>query len=126
MKKPLLISLLASFLIGYLEWSGTESMFIFELEYDLLVHAGAKYKAFLHPFILIPFAGQVIILIALFHRKPGKKIILAGLICMSCIILFLFFIGMLTSNVRIAGSTIPFIITGILILKELKKDKKMP
>jgi hypothetical protein len=38
--------------------------------------------------------------------------------------LFILFIGITGHNIRIAGSTIPFFIAGILVIQNLRADKK--
>lgn len=123
MKKLLNLGLLLTSLFGYLEWGTDQQAFLFQVEMELLLKIGNDIKAFLHPFILIPLAGQLMILYSLFQRTPGRKLSLIGLACLSTIMLLLFFIGLITLNIKILLSALPFIITGIFVLRYNWKRK---
>jgi len=116
-KRLLNISLLLTSLIGYLEWGGNNHAFLFQVECDLIFSSKHDSNTFLHPFILVPLCGQLMILYSIFQKTPGKIVSLVGLICLSIIMLFLFFIGLLGLNIKTIMSAIPFIITGILIIR---------
>lgn len=117
MKKLLNILLLFTFLAGYLEWGKNNHVFIFQAEAELFQKAGSNIQSVLHPFILIPFLGQLIIIYTIFQKQPGRLLTLVGLACLSLIMLFLFFIGIISFNVKILGSVIPFLVTGALVLR---------
>lgn len=117
MKKIINSCLFLSSFIGYLEWGKGQHSFIFQVERDLLLKSSNSSDAFLHPFVLIPLSGQLIILYTIFQQKPNRILSLIGLACMSVIMLLLFFIGVTSQNMRILGSTIPFIMSGIFVLR---------
>ncbi len=121
MKRVINILLLLTFLIGYLEWGKGSHVFIFQAEADLFVKLVADPLSVLHPLIIIPFLGQILILVSVFQRNPGRLLTLLGLGCLSIIILFLFFIGIISPNFRILISTVPFIVTAIFVLKYFRK-----
>jgi hypothetical protein len=125
MKKLLNACLFISFLFGYLEWSRVEHLFIFQAEWDIFKKTLIDPVSVLHPFTLIPFAGQILILYSLFQKIPGRIITIVGTACMGILMLMLFIIGMLSLNIKIAGSTLPFLILAFFILK-LHWKKKMP
>lgn len=123
MKKLLNVCLLLSFLIGYLEWGKTSHLFIFQAEAELFSKALNNPQGVLHPFILIPFAGQLLLLYTLFQKEPGKVLTFVSLGCLGLLILFLFLIGLMSRNVKMIVCALPFIVTGILIMRYYRKKK---
>lgn len=117
MKKLLNAALLLTSLIGYLEWGGGNSEFLFQIEYDLIFGALKDPNNFKHPFVLLPMLGQALILITLFQKTPGRTLTLIGLACMSLLMLFILLSGVLGMNVRVVLSTLPFVITGIFVVR---------
>jgi len=116
--------LLLTSLVGYLEWSGGQHGFLFQLEYVLIAKASHDPGSILHPFVLVPLSGQLIILYTLFQKMPGRVLTLVGLACLSLIILMLLLVGALALNVKIIISTVPFIITAVFVLQ--KNRKRVP
>jgi hypothetical protein len=118
MKPKLLnISLLLSAQFGYMEWGGNQRSWLFEAEAAIVVKAMHDIQFALHPLILIPFTGLIILVSTLFQKHPGFKPTLAGMICLATLLLFLFVIGCMALNIIMILSTIPFILTSALILK---------
>src|ERR1035441_5347881 len=110
MKRLINICLLLTFLIGYLEWGKNHSVFIFQIEAEIFLKGKNDFKSILHPLIVIPFLGQIVILCTIFQQKVSRILSLLGLACLSTLMLLLFVIGLLTLNIKIAGSSLPFII----------------
>jgi hypothetical protein len=126
MKRLINICLFLAFLVGYLEWGKNQHAFIFKMETEILVKGFNDFKSIFHPLILIPFAGQIMILVTIFQKKISRLLSLAGLACLSTLMLLLFIIGLLSFNFKVTGSTIPFMIAGIFVLKyHWKKSKQM-
>jgi len=124
MKKKLLnLLLLLSFQFGYLEWGKNNGLFIFKAEQEIFSKALSDFKGVVHPFILIPLLGMVLLVITLFQSVPSRRLTLSGLACLSVLMLFLFFIGILSLDWKITLSTIPFIVIGVIILLNNKKAK---
>lgn len=117
MKRILNTCLLLTFLIGYLEWGKGSHLFIFQGEAEVFSKALKEPFSVLHPFILIPFFGQLMLLFSIFQKIPSRFLSLAGLACLGLLMIFLFFIGVSVPNFKILGSTIPFIITGFFVLR---------
>lgn len=107
MRKLLLIGLQVSFLFCFLQWSGTSQGFIFQLEYDVLNMAASDPMKVLHPFTLIPFMGQLLLLLALFRRKPSSILEWTGIAFLAILPLLLLVISVLSRNARIGLSVIP-------------------
>ena len=125
-KKVLNISLLLFFMIGYLEWGQSESTFIYHAELDVLSKMVSDPISVMHPLIIAPFAGQVLLLLTLFQQTPGRMMTLMGLACLGSLIIVLFLIGSMSLNFKMIASTLPFIITGILVLFSHRKPKVQP
>jgi cobalamin biosynthesis protein CobD/CbiB len=117
MKNRALIGLLiATSLLGYLEWGGDNKTFLFQAELDVFKQLFSDPKSIVHPFVLLPLFGQLLLLIALFQKKPSKILIYIGISCLALLLGFMFFIGIIQMNVRIFGSTLPFLIVVILTI----------
>ena len=122
------LGLLLSFLICYLEWGHDNSSFVFQTEYLLFFKKSEAVSTFIHPLIIIPFFGQVLILYTLFQKIPGRRITIIGMILLSILVLLITFVGILSLNLKIIVSTLPFILISILILikrKEYKSNSKV-
>jgi hypothetical protein len=117
MKRLLNICLFLLFLLGYLEWGKEHHAFIFQMESETFLKAKDDLKSILHPLILIPFCGQILLIITFFQKEVSRILSLAGLTCLSIFILLLFFVGLISINIKIVASTLPFIITAIFVLK---------
>lgn len=121
-KKGINLALLLSFLAGYLEWGNNYHIFIFQAEGELFSKLISNPLSVLHPFTLIPFAGQLILVFTLFQKEPGKWLTFTGLACLSLLMVFLFFIGVIGMRLKIVASVIPFITLGICAVMYYKKN----
>lgn len=122
------IKILAGLLIifsltPYLEWSGNNKAFLFELEFTVLKQLFTNPQNMLHPLILLPLSGQILLLIYLF-RKIHKTLLYIAIACLGLLILLMFFVGLLTMNFKIILSALPFILTAITTLVFLKRQPK--
>lgn len=120
-RKILNLLLIITSLIGYLEWGTDQKMFLFQGELEVLAKLFQDPVSAAHPFTLLSLLGQIILLITLFQREPGRILTLVGLACLSLLLLFMFLIGVVAFNFKILLSTIPFIITGILVIIESRR-----
>lgn len=116
-KRILNAILFISFLFGYLEWGEGNQMFIFEGEAEVLSKAVKEPASVLHPLILLPFIGQGLILYTIFQKNPSRIFSLIGLACLGLLMSFLFFIGIISPNIKMLLSSIPFVITALLMLR---------
>jgi hypothetical protein len=128
MKKGYGIGLLLSFLICYLEW-GHQRAFIFQMEYEFFVST-ITLSSLLHPFILLPFIGQLLLLYPLFLKDPNPKLILTGMILLGLLAWFIFIISIISLNPEMIACSLPFTLTSILFIRHYKtlnrayKEKK--
>lgn len=119
--KILNILLIITSLLGYLEWGTGQNTFLFQAEIELFWKLFQDPIAVVHPLTLLPLLGQLLLLITLFQRPPSRLLTMVGLVCLSVLLLFIFLIGLLSLNFKILLSTIPFVITGILVIIESKR-----
>ena len=112
-KKLSLLCALFSFLVCYLEWGQNNSSFIFEVEYLILFQKSGKADSFMHPLILLPFVGQLLILYALFQKSPRKSLVFSGLSLMGLLVVLVLLVGILSRNPKIALSTVPFLLSSL-------------
>jgi hypothetical protein len=109
--------LLLSSFFGYLEWPPDNHGFIFQLEAEILQIAKTNASSVAHPFILLPFTGQVLLLISLFQSPPKRWLTLTGMLCIGLLMLLLFAIGMLTTHAGIVASTLPYLLISFFVVR---------
>lgn len=117
----LIISLLITSLFCYLEWGNNQSAFLFQAEGEIIYKLISSPHSIIHPFILIPLAGQLILVSALLQKEPNKNLIYTGIISLTLLIGFVFIIGIGVLNFKIIFSIIPYIISVFLTIRQIKK-----
>lgn len=123
MKTKLLTALLIlSSLIGYLEWSGDSHSFLFQAEGEVLYKLFTNPQSAAHPFTLLPLAGQILLVITLFQKNPSKRLTYFGIAALGVLLVFMLLVGLLSLNIKIIGSTLPFVILSIYTIIHLKKS----
>ena len=115
--KPKILNLLLilTSLLGYLEWGTNERAFVFETEGEIFTKLFTDPQSVLHPFVLLPLFGQILLLIAALRKQPSKLLSLLGFWSIAVLLLFMFFIGILAMNYKIILSVVPFLVTGVLL-----------
>ncbi len=121
--KVLNLLLIITSLFGYLEWGKDNSSFLFQAEYEILNNLFNNPKSIIHPFILLPLFGQLLLMITVFQKIPSKILTITGIVCLGLLLGFMFFIGVLGLNLKILISTLPFLSTAIIVISSLKKVK---
>lgn len=116
-----LFLILAS-MIGYLEWGTDHHGFLFQLEWIVIRTLFSDPWAAAHPFTLIPLAGQIVLFITLFQPVAGRVLTIMGLCALSLLLLLVFFIGLISLNIKIAGSVVPFLIVAGYTVRALRKS----
>lgn len=115
MKTKLLnLGLILSSFLAYFEWGDGYHSFLIEMELEIFSKFIQDPISVLHPFTVIPFIGQVLLIITLFQKKPNRMLSLSGLAAISMLLLLVTFIGLLGMNFRIFLSTLPFLIFGTM------------
>ena len=118
MKEKLLnLFLVLTSFIGYLEWGKENHLFLLQAEVEIISKFISNPSSVIHPFILLPFLGQLLLIITLFQAKPSKKLTYVGIVGLGLLLGFMFIVGMLSLNYKIIVSTIPFLFLAILTIK---------
>ncbi len=108
--------------MGYLEWSGDSHTFLFQAEAEIVYKLFTNPTSVIHPFILLPLTGQILLLITLFQKSPAKILTYISIMGLGILLGFMFIIGLISLNFKILLSTIPFLIVTFLTIQNLKKS----
>jgi hypothetical protein len=120
--KVLIILLIVTSLFGYLAWGGDQQAYLWEAEWDIIQKLFSNPKSVAHPFILIPLSGQLLLLIALFQHQPNPKLIFTAIGCIGLLLVFILLAGILSTQVKIIASTIPFLATAIYTIQAFRSQ----
>ncbi|MBK7910171.1 hypothetical protein [Candidatus Pollutiaquabacter sp.] len=112
--RVLLLALVLTFLCGYMEWGGGQSITLAQAEYQLFFQKPLSSDTITHPLILLPFAGQVLLLVNLILAKPRRRLGTFGLVLMGLLALMILLVGILSRNVWMILSILPFLSLAIL------------
>lgn len=120
--KILNLLLILTSLAGYLEWGKDNALFLFQAEMEVIVKLVADPASAAHPFTVLPMVGQLILLITLFQRSPGKWLTFIGMAGLGLLLGFMFIVGLMGLNYKIMLSTLPFLITSFLTLQHHRRS----
>ncbi|MCD6012709.1 MAG: hypothetical protein K0Q79_2571 [Flavipsychrobacter sp.] len=121
--KLLNAALIVTSVMAYLEWGQGNSMFLLTGEADIIKGLFTDPASVVHPFTLIPLAGQLMLLATLFQKHPGKVLTFLGMGCIAVLLLFIFAIGIMSLNIKIFASTLPFVVTCVLTVITHRKQR---
>lgn len=113
-------------LFGYLEWGKDNHMFLFQAEAEILRKLVSDPQAVIHPFTLLPLFGQIVLLITLFQKKPSRFLTIAGIAGIGLLLGLMFVIGLLSLNLKIIISTLPFLITAVWAWRDQFLQSRKP
>ncbi|HNS11950.1 MAG TPA: hypothetical protein PKM97_05005 [Bacteroidia bacterium] len=122
--KVLNFLLILSSCLAYLEWGKGNSSFLFEAEMLILIKLFSDPVSVFHPLVLLPLAGQLLLLYTLFQKEPGKRMSLTGFWLLFVLMFFITVTGILALNLKIIISTIPFLTIGVFTINHYRKLKK--
>ena len=105
--------LIVSSLFGYLEWGESQQQFLFQVEAELFSKLISEPASLLHPFVLLPLAGQIMLIITLFQKQPSKILTYLSIAGLGLLFAMILFIGIINSNIKIGLSALPFLITAV-------------
>jgi|GEM_PF-550667 len=123
-RKLLILLCLLSFCFCYFEWGGGHSGLLIGIEYSLLIEGAGKGNFMTHPFVLMPLMGQILLLTALLFRRFSGWLSFAGLVLCSTLAGLLLLGGIISGKLVATGSTIPFWVFAILLIRRLRADWK--
>jgi hypothetical protein len=97
-----------------------ESGFLIQMELNIL--RSDVVQSLMHPAFLIPFFGQLLLLLTLFQSQPKRWMIYTGIVMLALLLVFIFVIGIISGNVRILLSAVPFIFGSVLLVTFLRRE----
>ena len=97
-------------LLGYLEWGKDKKLFLFQVEAEIISKFFTNPYSVIHPLTIAPFVGQIMLLITLFQSKPNKILTFISIGALGVLLGLMFVIGLISLNLKILFSTIPFLI----------------
>lgn len=115
--KALNALLILTSLMGYLEWGKDNRVFLLQAEGQILLRLINEPVAVAHPFTVLPMIGQLILLITVFQKKPGKILTYIGISGIGILLAFMFVIGLISLTIKILISTLPFLIIAFLTIR---------
>ena len=92
-------------------------MFLVQGEIEVISKLFIDPGSALHPLTLLPLVGQVLLVITLFQKSPSRLLTYLGLSGISVLLIFMLIIGLLSLNIKITLSALPFLVTGFLAVK---------
>ena len=110
--KLFIAGVIVSFLFCYLEWGNDKSGFLFQIQYQII--RDNLWRSLLHPLVILPFLGQVILLMTLLQNNPIKLLVRIGILFESSLALIILIVGLLTLKYRIILSTLPFLFFAVI------------
>lgn len=124
-QKLLNIGLLITSLFGYLEW-GDNQMFLIQLELDVISKFISDPGSVIHPLTTLPLIGQICLIITLFQKTPSKTLTLLGLSGIAVLFIVILIVGLISSRISIALSTIPFFCIALIVFRSFVLKRKSP
>jgi cobalamin biosynthesis protein CobD/CbiB len=110
------LALVVTSLIGYLEWGADNRSFLFEAERIAIEQLFSNPESIVHPFVLIPLFGQLLLLSSAFLKRPNRFLTYAGIACLGLLLGLMFFIGVIELNIKILASTLPFLVLSTYVI----------
>lgn len=112
--RVLLATCLLSFLCCHLSWAPGQGGYFWQLGLEIL--AGGLRKDLLHPALLLPFCGQLLLLVSIFVPKIPKKTAIAGILLCGALVLLLLFIKIFSRETSGAGAVAVYLIAALMII----------
>src|ERR1044071_6513245 len=116
-----ILGLIVSSLFGRLEWGADQKLFLFQAEWDILHRLVTEPLSVAHPLILLPLAGQLLLVVALFQLRPKGWLIYSGMGALTLWLGLMALIGIMSVNWRILLSTVPYFTLCVAAVFEIRK-----
>ncbi len=113
-------SLVLASLFGFLEWGGNNAKFLYEVEFEILKKLSVNPWAVLHPLTIIPFISQAFLILTLIQSTPSRTLTIIGIYGIGILMVLILAIGIMTVNIKMIVSTLPFILCAVVAFKHYK------
>ncbi len=111
-------------LLGYLEWGKNNKIFLLQAEVEIVSKLFNDPTSVIHPFTILPLAGQILLVTTLFQKSPNKILTFIGIGEIGVLLGLMFVIGLISLNFKILLSTIPFLVIGYLTIRHHLKTTR--
>lgn len=111
-------------LLGYLEWGKNNKIFLLQAEVEIVSKLFNDPTSVIHPFTILPLAGQILLVTTLFQKSPNKILTFIGIGGIGVLLGLMFVIGLISLNFKILLSTIPFLVIGYLTIRHHLKTTR--
>ncbi len=118
--KLLNLALVVSSLFGYLEWGQGQRTFLGQAEVEIVTRALTAPMSVIHPFVVVPIAGQLALFATLFQASPSRWLTYAGIAGVGLLLTFMLFIGVISLNPRIIAGSVPFVAMAFVTIRHLR------
>lgn len=115
--------LIIASLIGYLEWGENNSILLFQIEFEIIGKIFVEPASMIHPLIILPLLGQIILVFTLFQKTTRKVFTLIGIASIGILFAVIFIAGILSANYKIIISTVPFFFLALHTILYYRKNK---
>lgn len=124
-EKVLSVLLILTSLLGYLEWGQGQHLFLLQAEGEILLKLWSDPKSVLHPLILMPLAGQILLAITIVQKTPSRILVYIGMGSLSMLLGLMCIIGIISINLKILFSTLPFLAMSVYTLIHFRKTSSV-
>lgn len=114
------LALVGSSLFGYLEWGQGQRTFLGQAEVEILTTALTDPMGVIHPFVVVPIAGQLALIATLFQASPSRGLTYAGIAGVGLLLTLVLFIGVISLNPRIIAGSVPFVAIAFETIRHLR------
>ena len=110
-------------LFGYLEWGGNNKQYLFDIEYEVVSKLLTNPMEALHPLVILPLLGQMMLAYTLYQSEPSKQLTYIGIALISILMIFILIAGLTSMNYKIILSVLPFTLTSVYTILQLRKQE---
>jgi len=121
LQRLIYIALALTPLVCFMAWGGGQSAFLFEAEYQLFFRQKGSAETFTHPLVLLPLAGQLLLLFSASQKKPSRRLAVLGQLLLSPLVALILLAGILSLHMKMVLSTLPFIVSSIIFYNSFSK-----
>lgn len=123
-EKILVLVLLLSTALGYMEWGNGNHAFVLEAELEFFRQFVKNPTEIFSFIILLPLLGQVMMFIALFRKNKFNLTLLIAILFVSVLYLLIFLSGVLSLSPLIIFSTLPYFVLSGRVIHRIRAKRR--
>lgn len=108
------LALIPAFLIGYMEWGGGNSGFVYDAALAVFTGPGSFWQNLVHPIIAAALIGLILVVIRAARPTSSRWLIRAAVLVLAPMPILIFGIGAASANWPMVGSTLPFFVLAVI------------